>query len=75
MLSSIILSFAMSATPTTEITNEAFIVEEVDTKRSQVRIGTKRSQVRINSQELAVEEVGTKRSQVRIGTKRSQVRI
>ena len=47
MLSSIILSFAMSTAPSTEITNEAFIVEEVGTKRSQVRIGTKRSQVRI----------------------------
>ena len=75
MLSSIILSFAMSTTPNTEITNDAFIVEEIGTKRSQVRIGTKRSQVRINTQELTVEEIGTKRSQVRIGTKRSQVRI
>jgi hypothetical protein len=75
MLSSIILSFTMSTSPTPAISNEDFLIETAGTKRTQVRIGTKRTQVRINSQGLDIEEVGTKRTQVRIGTKRTQVRI
>ena len=55
MLSSLILSFAMSTTPAANV--DTFTIEET---------GTKRTQVRINTQELTVKEVGTKRTQVRI---------
>ena len=57
MLSSLILSFAMSATPTPDLNNEAFIVQE---------IGTRRGQVRIDMKQNDVTEVGTRRGQVRI---------
>ena len=65
MLSSLILSLAMLATPAPVESIDVVTEQEVGTKRDQVRIGTKRDQVRI----------GTKRDQVRIGTKRDQVRI
>ncbi len=65
MLSSLILSLTMSATPVPAESIDVLAIQEIGTKRDQVRIGTKRDQVRI----------GTKRDQVRIGTKRDQVRI
>ena len=75
MLSSIILSFAMSTTPAVaNVTN--LYVEEIGTRRGQVRIsneglnvtevGTRRGQVRINNEKLSVTEIGTRRGQVRI---------
>jgi hypothetical protein len=65
MLSSLILSLAMSTTPAEMNVND-FNIEEA---------GTRRGQVRINDQKLDVTEVGTRRGQVRIGTRRGQVRI
>jgi hypothetical protein len=56
MLSSLILSFAMSIPPAPAVNLDSVSVQEIGTKRDQVRIGTKRDQVRI----------GTKRDQVRI---------
>ena len=49
MLSSLILSLAMSATPTPSADTNAIEITEAGTKRTQVRIGTKRTQVRINT--------------------------
>ncbi|TWX73092.1 hypothetical protein [Colwellia sp. C1TZA3] len=74
MLNSLIFSFAMSINPTADVNNEAFIIEEVGTRRDQVRIGTRRDQVRIGTRRDQVR-IGTRRDQVRIGTRRDQVRI
>jgi hypothetical protein len=49
MLSSLILSFTMSATPAADINNEAFIIEEVGTRRNDIRIGTRRNDIRIDT--------------------------
>ncbi|MBA6328401.1 hypothetical protein H4J46_10690 [Colwellia sp. MB02u-6] len=47
MFSSLILSFAMSATPAADINNEAFIIEEVGTRKNEVRIDTSRNEISI----------------------------
>ena len=65
MFSSLILSFAMSISPAPAVNLDNVSVQEIGTRRDQVRIGTRRDQVRI----------GTRRDQVRIGTRRDQVRI
>ncbi|MBA6389371.1 hypothetical protein H4J38_01110 [Colwellia sp. BRX10-3] len=65
MLSSLILSFAMSATPTPVINNEAFIIEEVGTRRNDIRIGTRRNDIRI----------GTRRNDIRIDTSSNEISI
>ena len=66
MLSSLILTLAMSATPVTVNNINTVVTEEV---------GTKRGMVRINHELLDTTEIGTKRGMVRIGTKRGMVRI
>lgn len=65
MLSSLILSLVMSATPADVNTND-FNIEEAGTRKGQVRIGTRKGQVRINEQELDITEIGTRKGQVRI---------
>jgi hypothetical protein len=65
MFSSLILSFAMSATPAADINNEAFIIEEVGTRKNEVRIGTRKNEVRI----------GTRKNEVRIDTSRNEISI
>jgi hypothetical protein len=85
MLSSLILSFAMSATPTPVINNEVFIIEEVGGRRNSVRIdmnkvdvievGARRNSVRIDMNKVDVIEVGGRRNSVRIDTSSNEISI
>jgi hypothetical protein len=75
MLSSLILSLVMSATPTAVTVNDLNL-EVTGTRRGNVRIdtkstkgekiGTRRGTVRIDAQGTNVEEIGTRRGTVRI---------
>jgi hypothetical protein len=64
MLSSLILSFAMSTTPTPAINNGDFIVENV---------GGRRNSVRINMNNTDVTEAGGRRNSVRINMDNTDV--
>jgi hypothetical protein len=65
MFSSLILSFAMSATPAADINNEAFIIEEIGTRRNGIRIDASSNEVRI----------GTRRNGIRIDASSNEISI
>ena len=85
MLSSLILTFAMSATPTLDINNEAFITEEIGRRRNDVRIdmsnadvseaGRRRNDVRIDMSNADVSEAGRRRNDVRIDMSSNEISI
>ena len=74
MLSSIILSLAMSATPVPSADTVTLDIEEAGTRRGQIRLnnqfdiqeaGTRRGQIRLNNQ-FDIQETGTRRGQIRL---------
>jgi len=65
MLTSIILSMAMSASPAPVVDTQNIIVENIDKKRLSVRIDKKRLSVRIDKKRLSVR-IDKKRLSVRI---------
>ena len=65
MLSSIILSMAMSVSPATLTDTQSLNIENIDHKRGELRIDHKRGELRIDH----------KRGELRIDHKRGELRI
>ncbi len=65
MLSSLILSLAMSTSPTLIIDSDSLVINEIGRSKTEVRIGRSKTEVRI----------GRSKTEVRIGRSKTEIRI
>ena len=74
MLSSLILSLAMSATPAPVIESDSLMVNETGQTQSSIHIGISKNKVRIGISKNKVR-IGISKNKVRIGISKNKVRI
>jgi hypothetical protein len=74
MLSSLILSLAMSASPAPVIESDSLMVNVIGKSQAKVRIGKSQAKVRIGKSQAKVR-IGKSQAKVRIGKSQAKVRI